>query len=70
MSFEREGMIARTGFGATKCRIAIAAFYDTDGDQIVGPGDFTATVPETVVTDRGLAQGNDNDLGTVVLEPL
>lgn len=68
--FEREGMIARAEFSATRCHVAISAFYDTNGDQIVGPGDFAATLPATEVADLGWRAGNMNDLGTVVLTAL
>jgi hypothetical protein len=70
VSFDREGTVARASFRATKCHIAISAFYDTDNNGVLGPGDFVATLPAVEVSDRGLCSGNMNDLGTIVLKPM
>lgn len=70
VSFDREGPVARASFRATRCYLAISAFYDADSNGAVGPGDFAATLPAVEVSDRGLCSGNMNDLGKIVLKPL
>jgi hypothetical protein len=69
VKFRRDGTIARAEFRAGECHLAIAAFYDTNGNSVVDAGDYVASRPATRVRDLGACRGgNMNDLGTVTLE--
>lgn len=58
-------------FRGTRCEIAITAWYDTNHNQEVDPGDFVGRLPRTEIRSSGsLCRSPINGLGQLPLLPL
>ncbi|MBA2541910.1 MAG: hypothetical protein H0V17_19855 [Deltaproteobacteria bacterium] len=57
-------------FRASRCEIAVTAWYDSNGDNVVNRGDHVATIPTTEITSGGFCLGDKNYQGIIPLKRL
>jgi hypothetical protein len=71
-TFQRSGEHVRASFSGTRCVVSITAFYDTNGDGLVGAGDYTLALTgfEAKTTPLFTCKGNMNPLGRYELKPV
>lgn len=68
-STSHEGFEAEITVRATHCWVAVTAWYDTNGNGQVDDADYVATLPGTLVRDRGLCAGNLTWAGPITMKP-
>lgn len=63
------GLDAEVSVRASSCWVAVTAWYDANGNSVVDADEPLATIPATLVNDRGLCVGNLTTVGPIVLKP-
>ena len=64
-----DGFEAEVTVRATHCWVSVTAWYDTNGNGQVDDADYVATLPGTLVRDRGLCAGNLTWAGPITMKP-
>ena len=62
------GLDAEVSVRATSCWVAVTAWYDANGNNVVDADEPVAAIPATLISDRGLCMGNLTTVGPIALK--
>jgi hypothetical protein len=60
---------AQGRFRASTCEVALTAWYDANGDQLVNAGDFVGRYPTSTIKSHFACSSTANHFGTLPLAP-
>lgn len=63
------GLDAEVSIHASSCWVAVTAWYDANGNDLVDADEPVATIPATLISDKGLCAGNLTTVRPIALKP-